>query len=552
MAHHVLWMIVIILFSLSTTLAQDDELVEITPETPIETASEMDGETAIEIEVDVTPDANINSDTPTPAPTEPLRDRSNVADFVLDWEDEVLYPQGLYFYLWLNVNIDQISSLRLLLNIEGESDPRIINDEEIRPHLTEIDYRAIVQMTWAFPLDNPPPLQARINYEWRIELEDARTATVPSLINFQNPAGTWVTERLNNNMQAIYPSSAPHTFAQRLTEQYSLLAENTGKRPQFNFIISPNTQPIDPCQTQDEVRIDDLIALSCEESLINAILSETSYTLITGVNVNDAVSKTIRTLTNLFYANIWENQDIPDWFIHGVHAIYQSTNYQGELQLTRQQERVDRLYPLDNLNTIDDENLIAQAQAVMMTLYIADQFGLETVYQLATAEFIEDESFAQRYQRITNSPIERLIPAMRNWLYYAQIQDIAELNLYSEPSPTPTITLTPTAFPSTVTPTPTSTHTPTETPTITPTPTITGTLTVTPLPSLTPSLTPTPEPPTITPLPADYVFPTAPPAPVQPPPPSEPISQEMILLTLAGFIILASLAGIVLLFRNND
>lgn len=536
-------------FSLSPTLAQDDEPIEPTSTPSVEAETSID---PTEAEATTTPDA-INPETlPTLTPTEALSDRPDVADFVLDWEDHVLYPQGLYFHLWLNVSVSQINSLRLIMAIEGESAPRVIFDEEIRPYLTEVDHRAIVSMAWPFPITNPPPLQARINYEWRIELNDARTATVPSIINFQNPAGSWTTEQLNNNLRVIYPSTAPNTFSQRLSDQYDLLATNTGIRPPFNAIISPNTLPIDPCQVADQIAVDDLIALSCEHSMIDAILRETSYTLITGLNVNDAISQAIRSLTDLFYADIWAGQAIPDWLIVGTHAIYQSANYQGELQQTRQQERVKRLLALDDLNVIADDDLTAQAQAVMMTLYIADQFGLDTVYALATSEFIEDETFAQRYQRLTNHSLNRLIPAMSNWLYDLHTPAIAELNLYAEPTPSPTLTLTATSFPATITPTPTATSTSTPTATITPTPTITGTLTVTPLPTLTASLTPTPAPPTITPLPADYVFPTAPPAPIEPPTPAEPVAQELMLLALAGFIILAALGGIVLMFRNAD
>lgn len=529
----------LLLFTLSASLAQDDVPADLTPDS---------SETAVETEpeLEATPEEAITLE-PSPIPTS---DRPNVADFVLDWDDAVLYPQGLYFYLWLNVPLSEINSLRLLINVEGETVPRVINDDMIREHLNDENFRATVRLLWTFPLDNPPPLQASISYEWRIELNDTQTATVPSIMNYQNLSGRWVTEAINNQASVIYPEAAPHNLRQRLSEQYDLLSANTNQRPRFNFIISPNTMPIDPCQVQDEIRIDAQIALPCDDSVIEAILQADDYTLITGDNVNEAIANAFRTSTQIFYQDIWENQAIPDWFTYGMHAIYQSANYQSELQLTRQQERINRLKTLEQLENINDDDAIAQAQAVMMTLYIADQFGLDVVYNLAGSDSIEDETFAQRYERITDSPFERLIPAMNNWLYASHTQTIIALNLYGEATATATPSLIPTDFPSTITPTPTLTATPTSTPTQTPTATLTGTLTTTPLPSVTPSITPTPAPPTITPLPADYVFPTLPPTPITPPPPPEPITQEVMLLTLVLFIILASVGGIIIISRD--
>lgn len=539
----------LLIFNVSIASTQDDiePDLPITTEVPVETEETTEEETEIAITTDEPePDATLET-TPIPLAT---AERPHIADFILSWDDEVLYPQGLYFYLWLNVSVDEVESLRLIINIAGENTPRIINDDVIREHMVNENFRATVRMIWAFPSDNPPPLQADISYEWRVELTNTDTAYIPGIIKYQNPAGLWITEPINNNLSVIYPDSAPSNLSQRLRDQYELLAEITNTRPRFNFIISPNTMPIDPCQVQDEIRIDEQIALSCETSIIDAILRETSYTLITGLNIHDAIAKTFRKTTENFYQDIWQNQNIPDWFIYGLHAIYQSANYQSELQATRHQERINRLYSLEQLEVIDENDLIAQSQAVMMTLYIADQFGLEVLYDLASTDFIEDETFAERYQRMTTRSIERLIPAMSNWLYYGHIQDVTELNLYGEPTTTPTPTHTMTAFPPTVTPTPTPTATYTLTATLTPTPTITGTLTVTPLPSATSTPTATLAPPTITPIPADYVFPTVPPAPITPPPPAEPITQEVMLLTLVSLIILAALGGIILMLRK--
>ena len=142
-----------------------------------------------------------------------------------------------------------------------------------------------------------------------------------------------------------------------------------------------------------------------------------------------------------------------------------------------------------------------QAQSDAMLLYIADQIGLDALYQLARAA----EPFDTAYASAVGQPLDALLPNLSRWIFTEPAVGAFSVSPYQQETPTPTHTAT-----ATQTLTPTVTHTPT----VTLTPSVTGTLSPTPSATPRPTNTPIPPPPSVTPRPAGSLFtPTPIPAP---------------------------------------
>lgn len=562
--------------SVGVTSAQEE-----TPLPPAETPVSENGLPGLELDTPIedTPTEEPDDDAEvSPAPpvgrtaTPTSTPRPQVPPFILTWDEDVLYPQALYFRIVISAPLAEIEAITLNISFAGEATTRTIDDDDIRAAATEEARITDINLTWDVPFNNPPPFQSIISYTWEIRLTDGQSTSVPGVTRYRDPAVLWETETIEG-VRVIYPAGTSAALRDSLSPLYTLLAANTVSRPEFAFALNPASTPLDPCATSSAVagtRTGRTVACVADDSIVRQILTQDGFTLITGAGIADTTAAMYRAIITGFYTPLWQvdtpeapsTQNVPSWLAEGVLSVYQTPNRFTALQQARIAERTGTLYTLEAMNIADD-TLLWEAQAVMMTLYIADSFGLDVLYALAGAEpFDEEETFRERYERLTESPFERLLPAMSNWLYRAEASAAIALDLFQAVTATPTITFTPTPFPPSPTFTPTSTSTVTPTATITLTPTVTGTLSATPLPTRTPTITPLPAMPTVTPLPPDFEFPTVPPptldadaiptptpAPISTQPPLE--AEDIILLALTVLIILAAGTGIYIFSRSD-
>ncbi|TVR24084.1 MAG: hypothetical protein EA396_02165 [Anaerolineaceae bacterium] len=528
-----------------------------------------DAESELELELEPEPEPETEVETSAPVQATPT-DLPDVADFIINWDDDVLYPAGLFFSLSINAPLDEVANITLTLNIEGETAPRNIGFAAIREAVTDDVPATRIALTWATPPDNPPPFQALIDYVWRVTLSDGRQGEVPGTLSFKEAGRAWVIDADDEGrVNLIYAEGTSDALRSRVDALYALLAARLEVEPALSLALNPANAPIDPCERVDQIigaRTGQRVACDDDAQIGRVMMARLGYDIIDAPTNAQAISQTIDAVASAFHAPRWDGGALPDWFTRGLFALYRASDRFTDLQRVRVAERTATQYDMDAMQTAIDaitDGGLWTSQAIMMTLFVADAYGLDALYALADEPFLPDEPFEARYARLTGDALSRLIPAMNNWLYLGRVLDVVRFDPYqTEPTPTPTITLTATAFPATATFTPTHTPTATATFTATPSPTVTGTLSATPLPSSTPTNTPLPPPPTITPLPPDFQFPTVPP-PAQPeitvtptiatpPPATDDISAEdWALLVLTALVILSAGAGIMMMLRRR-
>lgn len=555
-------------FGADALRAQIEEDPTPTPEIDFEPDAEPELE--LDFEPDPTPTTEPADPTPTPAPVQPTPTAlPDVADFIINWDDDVLFPVGLFFSLSINAPLDAITDITLTLNIAGEAAPRRVDFAAISEAVTVDTPITRIALTWRTPPDDPPPFQALINYTWRVTLDDGRSGRVPGTLQFKEAGRAWVIDEDDEGgVNLIYPAGTSDALRLRVNALYALLAARLDERPPLSLALNPANAPIDPCERVEQIigaRTGQRIDCDDEAGIGRAMMARMGYDIIDAPTNAQAINLAISAVADAFHAPRWEGQALPDWFTRGLFALYRASDRFTDLQRVRLAERTATQYSMDAMEiAIDaaDDGGLWESQAIIMTLFIADAYGLDALYALADEPFEPDETFAARYARLTGDALSRLLPAMNNWLYRGRALDVVRFDPFqTEPTPTPTTTSTPTAFPLTATFTPTATPTATATATPTLTPTVTGTLSATPLPSSTPTDTPSPPPPTITPLPPDFQFPTVPPptpeiaaTPTATPAPSaiDNISAaDWALLVLTALVILSAGAGIMMMLQRR-
>lgn len=485
-----------------------------TPPTPVPTDTPIPTPTLAE-SLTPTPTA---SATETPLPT--MTPRPEVAEFIFDWQEEVIYPEGIWFKLVVDRPLDEIATISLTLAVSGEATPRVIDFGTILESVEVSDPFTDIELLWRVPQNNPIPLLSRVDYNWTVILQSEESEDVPGVTAYIPPGQDDLAWTLSpgptNAINFIIPVAIGATtdvVRTNLRFTYERLSDQIGTRPTFNYALTSPEFSLDPCAAQEVVvGVRSGVEVDCRDGLVDAVLRDMGFASVElpSLDAFTIQGRLVQDIVSGFYANAWQGSDVPAWFRVGFAYFYTPEDKRGLLLQTQSAIRSGTLLTLNQMVERDTlDTLTWDSQAYTMVLYIADQAGVDGLERLAQGEPpLEGQpvrSFAERYAQITGQELGGLLPTLENWALSEVAERGASLDLYRGPTLVPTPTASNTPFPPS--PTPTFTHTPTATPT----PTVTGFLTATPLPTLTPIPTATPGDPTITPLPADFVFPTAPP-----------------------------------------
>ena len=495
----------------------------------------------------ITPTFGTPTNTPTPRP--------NVPDYIYDWREELLYPVGVHFFLVIDRPLSAVLDVRLIINIEGETEPRILEFADIRTYATVTDPFTELNVVWRIPPDNPLALNVLVNYEWQVSLSETQITTIPGVFAYQNPQSEWVLDvDSQNRLDLLMPlvnNLTPDALRQRINPIYERLVQNTGRTLRFRVMLENAQYPFDPCTSAQTIsnKTGD-IETPCDGTVLNSYLRQIGYTRLTGqASLSDQL---IPYIIESFYAPLWANSDYPAWFRQGILLMYTPTDKQYALENVKEASRTNTLFSLDQMNRLDETRPeLWRSQSYVMTLYMAQRIGFSGLFDVARAQTISETpiSFVRRYQTAMNAPLEALLPTLNNWIFTIQAESASAVTIYGDPTPIPSPTPSVTPFP------PTSTPTFTETPTNTPTATVTGVQTATPIPSLTPTNTPIFTP-SVTPRPAGFrdtppPLPTLPPLDAQPTP-FPPIEGDIQATTDSGVMVTLilglALFGLAILF----
>jgi len=232
-----------------------------------------------------------------------------------------------------------------------------------------------------------------------------------------------------------------------------------------------------------------------------------------------------------FYPELWQNVVVPTWFRNGLRDFYNVDVSARDLVTLQSAARNGNLITLNQIDNSSD--LLRDVQERAMVLYIADQIGVDRLFEFAN-EASSTDNFARLYEETVDAPLSAIVSSIETWLFENSTEADFFYVPYLSTTATPTATISNTPFPPTATVTSTATNTPTVTPSVT------GVLSATPLPTLTNTLTPLPRRPTVTPRPAgSSIDPTAVPVQTSSSDDNQQISPELLLLGSGIFIILA-------------
>ena len=487
---------------------------------------------------------------------EPTDELPVVEGFIFKWENEILFPEGVRFRLTVSRIVDDLTSSSLTIEPAGLNAIQVEMDLEepvvTGPNFTEFAF------VWPFPDGFAPQMfqDDEIFFEWRAEDLQGETAFVRDALLFTDPRVEWVTgEDAQGVLNVTVPAGeiTPSRIQQSIRQPYNLMAANTGQSPAFDLILYWSDLDPTGCElVEDEDTGEGALMvrgprddsrLPCDPAQSAAVFATSDLSMVQsrGTSLNSAQAALVEFLVPQFYLPIWEEADVPDWFLSGLTQFYLPTNKASLLTPVRNAGRNNRLYTLDDLNTEEDRGDEWQAQSFAMVLYMADQIGVEAFFELAN-DVGSASSFAAAYEQASGQDIQTLLPNLQRWIFTDAAASAFNYTPYMAETPVPTETRTPSPFP----PTATNTATVTSPPTLTPS--VTGVLSPTPTLTRTATRTPTPPPATVTPRPASSLFtPTVTPVPGVL---ENPVNR---LGAIAVLLILAAIVGLVyvILGRRN-
>jgi hypothetical protein len=114
------------------------------------------------------------------------------------------------------------------------------------------------------------------------------------------------------------------------------------------------------------------------------------------------------------------------------------------LETARRASRNNLLFTLDEMNTLPDEQLeLWRAQSYGMVLYIAQQIGVQNLFELAR----DSATFTTAYETAMGQPLTRLTGNWERWIFTNAAENAYAYNPHMAVTATPTMTPTPTEPP---------------------------------------------------------------------------------------------------------
>lgn len=417
----------------------------------------------------------------------------------------VLYPASVQFVLETMVNSEALETVSLALSGAG-LEPVTINSD-LTTTLISTD-PAVIEYFWEVPPDNLPDLFGQLQYTWQVTTQTGETGELNGEITFNDGRFLWQEVPVGTSdamIVAPYGVVDANSLANQLLPAYELLSTATRTSVNTNVLVYPaEVTPL--CEVNDQGESVSWtpnrgISRPCDDALAERVITASGFDLVNGRTAREQI---IRLWVDEAYASVWRNAQIPEWFQAGLASFFDPTVKATWRDLAMNATRTQQLFSLEMMNqppTREDDQVLWQAQAFGMALYLFDQLGKEGLIDLSLNP-LENGDFAETLHTQTGVTPEGLISAWSTWLFSERAALVYVLTAYQPATSTPTPTSTATI---THTPTVTFTASATYTPTSALLPTNTAYPTVTPvdtLPPPTPSVTPRSASSLVTPAPA--------------------------------------------------
>lgn len=388
-------------------------------------------------------------------------------DIIVNIGANLEFPDTVEFFLLLAEPIAGDTNIRLEIEAASLIEPVLATgtaeDFQVENEPERLIYR------WQFEPDNAPSMFDTLTYRWSVLMPEGEN-TASSEVILTDPRAVWITSTLADGKLLVLNANRQRArLSSNLEQVYRFLQSLTGETPELHFMIyEDDLQPACGVNT-------------CVAGLYADIYQRSGY--IPLVTTDELEVDLTRQLVNTFYASLWEDADVPAWWLEGF-SRYLSPMATPQMLLTSQTtERAGQTFSLEEMAVRPTETAQQSqwdAQAYGMVLYTLSQIGRDGLFELAT---VPGSKFAETFQTSTGQSINTIVPGWSRWIFTESAPAVYGLTPYlpatSTPSvtPTPSLTITPT-FTSTGTSSATFTYTPdlrtqTEPPTVTPMPSAT-------------------------------------------------------------------------------
>lgn len=377
--------------------------------------------------------------------------------FISQFNVTVALPEGVLFYVTLRINRELLAEGTLTITQPGDFRDMLAIDparDVIGETLDTTDLRVVLPLT-----GDLQPFEV-LDYQWDVTTTEGQTATAIGQAVFA-PANTGLWEQAGEDNLRLRWSGENFggtVMFELLQPVYQLLAEQTGRTLEIDLaLLEPE---VAFCQTTPEGA--EVVAVApefpCSEAAIEAYFADNGITL-----VRRGDQQTFEELQNRLTQNLvedfYQGGELPQWFLAGLAPFYRPFGGAYELLLVQQAAARDALPALTDAPAEADQ-LLWTAQAYTFLLYLADTYGAETPFALASAR-----DFEAALQDLTGASLPEMYRAFQQWVVSGAAERAVYWNPYLATTPTATPTRTATALPPTRTPTstPTETVTPTST-----------------------------------------------------------------------------------------
>ncbi|NLX09452.1 MAG: hypothetical protein GXY36_07325 [Chloroflexi bacterium] len=367
---------------------------------------------------------------------------------------ETLFPAVVRFYVGIGLPLEQVGSATLTvqqLDRVQESIPvgvgNVIFSDEVAVDFV-YDWSLIERQPGLVPFE-------AVEFRWVVRANDGSESVYASDFFLQDERrGPW--EAGGDLPLVLYWHS--EQLAGRLIQQdvlaaYDQLTRRTGVAPLFRFAIyDPG---VDLCQEipseSEEAEEPELAVVSgvdgtgypCSEALFEQAYANGGVTFLQRRTHGFAPleDELVTAMVRQVYADQWAGQDVPAWFEEGLAALYRLRPGYGGFQMAQLAARDDALHDLAALQTFppDDmiyrEQLVWQAQAYLMMLYLTDRYGADAPFDLARD--VAENGFDPAFAALTGGDQAAFWADWTRWLLSEDVEQAINWTPYVPVTPTP-------------------------------------------------------------------------------------------------------------------
>lgn len=385
-----------------------------------------------------------------------------------DWGDIrgiraiVALPAAVSFRVRLmELTNDQVARVTLTVQQNEETIHQVdldLDNSIFLDYITEVEY----EYNWVDLADEPVELFQPIYYEFEVETLEGVISNAGEEIPYEHLGfGEWQMTEVDNVTLRYYDENFPaESQAANLNQVLSLLSENIGFNEPVDMVVYDADAPLCIEQPNEETGEIETVVLSdgrpfpCSIESLAALYASQGIILapIADPNFNTTENGLTQIIVDTVYTEKWGDADIPVWFKRGLILYYSPNGVPSALGLVQTAAQQDRLIRLPEMTSPTSQSELWDAQAYMLTLYLAENYGADAPFQLAR-ELSEGTSFLAALDQIADASLDRIYSAWTLWVNTTRAQEVAVWNPYQPITPTPTATFTASPVPPTRTPT---------------------------------------------------------------------------------------------------